>query len=93
MEYPKSRSEAKATGAKYYFTGQPCSRGHVALRKTKGVCVECMKEDWATENARRSLLPGRRLMLAGPLGDLSSVGSGGVKVLPASVERKPNCVP
>lgn len=57
MEYPKSRSEAKATGAKYYFTGQPCSRGHVALRKTKGVCVECMKEDWATENARRSLLP------------------------------------
>lgn len=57
MEYPKTRAEAKATGAKYYFTGGPCSRGHIALRKTKGVCVECMKEDWTTDNARRALLP------------------------------------
>lgn len=57
MEYPKTRKEAKETGALFYFTGEPCGRGHVALRKVKGVCVECMKEDWAVDNAKRSLKP------------------------------------
>ena len=57
MEYPKTRKEAKETGAKYYFTGEPCSRGHVALRKTKGCCVECMKEDWDRDNKRRAEKP------------------------------------
>ena len=57
MNYPATRSEAKAIGAKYYFTGQPCTRGHVALRKTKGSCVECIKEDWAKDNAKRALKP------------------------------------
>ena len=57
MEYPTTREEAKRTKAKYYFTGKPCSRGHIALRKTKGCCVDCMKEDWATDNERRKALP------------------------------------
>lgn len=57
MEYPTSRKEAKESGAKYYFTGQPCVRGHIALRKTKGSCVECMKEDWAIDNKKRSEKP------------------------------------
>ena len=57
MEYPTTREEAKRTGAKYYFTGKPCSRGHIALRKTKGCCVDCMKEDWASDNERRKALP------------------------------------
>lgn len=57
MEYPKTRKEAKETGAKYYFTGEPCSRGHIALRKAKGCCVECMKEDWAIDNAKRAQKP------------------------------------
>jgi len=57
MNYPTTREEAKRTGAKYYFTGKPCSRGHVAPRKTKGCCVECMKEDWVTDNERRKALP------------------------------------
>jgi hypothetical protein len=57
MDYPKTRAEAKETGAAYYFTGQPCSRGHIALRKTKGVCVECMKEDWAIDNEKRKSKP------------------------------------
>jgi len=56
-EYPTDRSTAKATGAKYYYTGKPCTRGHIALRKTKGSCVECMKEDWALDNAKRSEKP------------------------------------
>ena len=44
---PKTRAEAKATGAKYYFTGDPCKHGHIAPRKTKGSCVECLKIEWA----------------------------------------------
>jgi 5-methylcytosine-specific restriction endonuclease McrA len=43
---PKTRAEAKATGAKYYFTGDPCKHGHIAPRKTKGACVECLKVEW-----------------------------------------------
>ena len=43
---PKTRAEAKATGAKYYFTGEPCKHGHLAPRKTKGACVECLKVEW-----------------------------------------------
>jgi 5-methylcytosine-specific restriction endonuclease McrA len=57
MEYPKNRAEAKAQGATHYFTGLPCSRGHIALRKTKGVCVECMKEDWVVDNEKRKEKP------------------------------------
>jgi hypothetical protein len=43
---PKTRAEAKAAGAKYYFTGEPCKHGHIAPRKTKGACVECLKVEW-----------------------------------------------
>jgi hypothetical protein len=57
MEYPKTRKEAKLKNVAYYCTGKPCLRGHIALRKTKGACVECMKEDWAKDNAKRSLKP------------------------------------
>ena len=57
MEYPTNRADAKAQKAKYYFTGKPCSKGHIALRKTKGCCVECMKEDWTKDNERRKELP------------------------------------
>jgi hypothetical protein len=57
MEYPKTRKEAKEQGATHYYTGLPCSRGHLALRKTKGVCVECMKEDWVFDNEKRKLKP------------------------------------
>lgn len=43
---PKTRAEAKAQGAPYYFTGEPCKHGHIAPRKTKGACVECLKAEW-----------------------------------------------
>jgi hypothetical protein len=43
---PKTRAEAKATGATHYFTGEPCKHGHIAPRKTKGACVECLKAEW-----------------------------------------------
>ena len=45
MEYPKTRKEAQLLGATHYFTGEPCKHGHIALRKTKGACVECTKEE------------------------------------------------
>ena len=57
MDHPNTRAEAKATGAKFYFTGEPCVRGHVALRKVKGACVDCVKEDWAVDNERRKTKP------------------------------------
>lgn len=53
-QYPTNRAEAKATGANCYFTGEPCKHGHVALRKTKGACVECLKIEWEKGNATRS---------------------------------------
>jgi hypothetical protein len=56
-EYPNTRKEAQKLGIKYYFTGQPCIRGHVALRKTKGACVECVREDWVIDNKKRSEKP------------------------------------
>lgn len=51
---PKTRQEAKDTGAKYYFTGEPCKHGHVAPRKTKGSCVECLKVEWEKANVTRA---------------------------------------
>ena len=57
MDYPKTRKEAQAVGAKFYFTGEPCVRGHVALRKVKGSCLECVREDWAVDNERRKGKP------------------------------------
>jgi 5-methylcytosine-specific restriction endonuclease McrA len=54
MEYPKTRKEAKEQGAKYYYTGLPCKHGHVALRKTKGSCVECLKIEWQKGNETRA---------------------------------------
>jgi len=51
---PKTRAEAKAAGAKYYFTGEPCKHGHIAPRKTKGACVECLKVEWEKGNQTRA---------------------------------------
>jgi hypothetical protein len=53
-QYPKTRAEAKTLGAKFYFTGEPCKHGHVALRKTKGACVDCVKEEWKESNKKRA---------------------------------------
>lgn len=50
---PKTRAEAKATEAKYYFTGEPCKHGHIAPRKTKGACIECLKVEWERGNTLR----------------------------------------
>ena len=56
-EYPTTRKEAKETKATHYFTGLPCKHGHIALRKTKGTCMDCLKIEWEETNAKRALLP------------------------------------
>ena len=53
-ELPKTRAEAMAAGAKYYFTGEPCKHGHVAPRKTKGACLDCLKAEWEEGNKKRA---------------------------------------
>jgi len=41
---PRSRAEAKATGATHYFTGRPCKHGHVDRRTTtQARCAECVR--------------------------------------------------
>ncbi len=57
MEYPSTRSEAKATGATHYFTGIPCKHGHTALRITKGECTVCRESSWQKFNDQRKLKP------------------------------------
>lgn len=51
---PKTRTEAMASGAKYYFTGEPCKYGHIAPRKTKGACLDCLKAEWETGKTKRA---------------------------------------
>jgi group I intron endonuclease len=40
---PRTRQQAKDEGAKQYFTGLPCTHGHISPRLTKGSCVACRK--------------------------------------------------
>lgn len=54
MDYPKTRKEAIKLKAKYYFTGEPCKHGHIALRKAKGSCIECLKIEWKESNEKRA---------------------------------------
>jgi len=53
-DLPKTRAEAKATGAKYYFTGEPCKHGHTAPRKTKGSCLICLQIEWQEAKEKRA---------------------------------------
>lgn len=50
----RSRPEAKASGVKYYYTGEACKHGHVAARKTKGACVECIRLEGQAANIARA---------------------------------------
>jgi hypothetical protein len=51
---PKNRKDAQAAGATHYFTGEPCKHGHIAARKTKGACVECLQVEWKEAATRRA---------------------------------------
>lgn len=53
-QFPRTRSEAKALGATHYFTGEPCKHGHIAPRKLKGACTECLKVEWKKTAGKRA---------------------------------------
>ncbi len=40
---PTSRQEAKKSGSKYYFTGDPCQNGHLSPRYMDGDCIQCKR--------------------------------------------------
>lgn len=48
-----SRTDAKQQGAKRYFTGKPCKRGHIVERQVSNAsCVKCLSEDKAKHYER-----------------------------------------
>jgi hypothetical protein len=55
---PSSLSLAAASGAKFYFTGRPCWKGHICPRYARGGCVICVrsaaKEDGRNNRERRA---------------------------------------
>ena len=53
---PRTRTEAKAQGARKYFTGEPCAHGHIAARYVKGVCVVCAAEEQRAKAKKASLV-------------------------------------
>lgn len=59
-----NRRKAAQDGVKYYFTGKPCSRNHIALRFTSGfqcvVCSSLIATKWRTENPELAILKGRK---------------------------------
>lgn len=53
-EYPTSRYDALQQEVLFYYTGKPCKRGHIALRKVQGACTECLKMAWhAAKDTRK----------------------------------------
>lgn len=46
---PNTRNAARLLGSKHYFTGAPCSKGHIAKRLTNSChCTECLREQAAS---------------------------------------------
>ncbi len=41
---PTSRQEAKKSGSKYYFSGDPCLTGHLSPRYMSGDCIQCNRD-------------------------------------------------
>ncbi len=41
---PTSPQEAKKSGSKYYFTGDPCRNGHLSPRYMSGKCIQCHRD-------------------------------------------------
>ena len=52
---PASAEEADEVGARFYITGNPCKRGHIALRAVHNrECMECRKYLQKNEHLRKS---------------------------------------
>jgi ribosomal protein L35 len=46
-----NREEARERGLRFFYTGKPCKRGHVAERYLSGGCAECQRERRSTPEA------------------------------------------
>lgn len=53
-EMPRTRREAKRLGAPKYFTGKPCSKGHMVPRYVGGMCTSCSNAYRKKEYAART---------------------------------------
>ncbi len=51
-----SWAEAKQLGLKTYFTGKPCPKNHIAMRRITGACLQCQSEYFSKYSKTR---PGR----------------------------------
>ena len=63
IDLPKTWGEAKAIGAKFYFTGKPCARGHIDKRRISGTCVTCRDEknkEWYLRKKKQDPEHGKR---------------------------------
>lgn len=55
LSLPSTRSEARLVGARWYYTGKPCPKGHLAKRFTKSTnCYGCHNGPVATRNDRQT---------------------------------------
>jgi hypothetical protein len=64
----KTRAQAIEAGDTRYYTGEPCSRGHIAERFTSGAnCAECLRERGAAlrERIRAGKVARAKEILAG----------------------------
>lgn len=52
---PRTRELAKSQGARMYFTGLLCGKGHLSPRAVKGECIACRKENEAAARAKKRL--------------------------------------
>ena len=55
IEYPATRAKAKELGFKHYYTGKPCSHGHIDKRETgNGSCTECRRIATEADKEKRA---------------------------------------
>lgn len=84
-----TRAEARTAGQSRYFTGRPCSKGHVAERYVRGGCVTCRsitRKKWGEDNQDRTAANSRRWSKASPRKALS-------RALYAALKRCPTVDP
>ena len=49
--------EARSRGLRWYFTGKPCLRGHIAKRKISNSCCDCKGFGTIIENIEADWTP------------------------------------
>lgn len=66
---PNNRHEARRLGLTRYFTGKPCSHGHITTRYLTGTCVDCQKRairEYGQRNPEQALARSREWQKVNP---------------------------